>query len=148
MSGYVAIYGADGINPASPSNPIPAGPSAPYSSAQTAVSASSGNVANASAVASLGAVAAKTNFLTGFDITATGSTAGSVVLATITGLLGGTRTMVFAAPTGALLMGQPLALTFNPPLQASAVNTAITLTLPALGTGNTNASVNVQGFNQ
>jgi hypothetical protein len=119
-----------------------------YGPSQVFVSASSGNQANASAVATIPAVTGRTNYLTGLDITATGATAGSVVLATITGVLGGTRTMVFAAPTGALLTASPLVLSFPGPLQASAANTAIVVTLPALGAGNTNAAVNAQGFYQ
>lgn len=121
----------------------------PYSSAQTFVSNSSGTVANGSAAASLAAVAAKTNFITGFDITSDGATTGLCVAPTITGILGGTRTMTYCAPgTGALVEATPLIMQFNPPLQASAVNTAIVVTLPALGSGSTNATVNVQGFFQ
>ena len=57
----------------------------------TAVAASSGDVANASAVATLAAPGAGlTNYVTGFTITFSGATAASVVLATLTGLLGGT----------------------------------------------------------
>jgi hypothetical protein len=112
----------------------------------TAVSASSGNVANASAVATLAAVAAKTNYITGLTITAAGATAAGVVTATITGLLGGTLSYTFAVPAGATLGATPLVLNFIPPHPASAVNTAIVATLPALGAGNTNAVVNVRGI--
>ena len=106
---------------------------------------SSGNVANASAVATISAVAAKTAFLTGFEITGAGATAGSVVVATITGLLGGTASYAVAAPTGATVGLTPMSMQFNPPLPASAVNTAIVVTLPALGLGNTNAAVVAHG---
>jgi hypothetical protein len=112
----------------------------------TAVAASSGNVANASAAATLAAVAAKTNFITGLEITFSGATAASVVLATVTGLLGGTQTFVVAVPAGAAVGGVPLAIRFSPPHPASAANVAITATLPALGAGNTNACVNVRGI--
>ena len=107
---------------------------------------SSGNVANSSAIATIPAVAAKTTFITGFEITGAGATAGVVVLATITGLLGGTASYAVAAPAGAMIGLTPMTVVFNPPLPASAVNTAIVLTLPALGLGNTNAAVVAHGY--
>jgi hypothetical protein len=112
----------------------------------TAIAASSGNVANASAAASLAAVAAKTNFITGLEITFAGATAASVVVATLTGLLGGTQSFVVAVPAGVTVGGNSVCIKFDPPHPASAVNTAITATLPALGAGNTNACVNVRGI--
>ena len=111
-------------------------------------SAASGNVANASAVATIAAVAGKTNFLSGLTITAGGAVAAALVNATVTGLAGGTATYTFAAPAGATAGATPMALTFNPALPASAVNTAIVLTLPALGAGNTNAAVTAWGYQQ
>lgn len=112
----------------------------------TPVMASSGNVANAAATAALPATAGVTNFITGFSITFAGATAASVVVATITGLLGGTVSYVIAVPAGATVGGQPLAVDLAVPHPASAANVAITLTLPALGAGNTNAAVNIRGF--
>jgi hypothetical protein len=119
-----------------------------YMPGQTFVSAASGNQANATATATCAAVPAKANYLTGYDIEAAGATAAAVVNPTITGILGGTRTMTFAAPLGAVVAAQPLMQTFNPPLQGSAVNTAISVSMPALGTGATNATVNAQCFYQ
>lgn len=112
----------------------------------TSVSASSGNVANASAAATIPAVAAKTNYITGFQITAGGATAAAVVSVTVTGLLGGTATFTFGVPAGAGVPATPLVITFPNPLPASAVNTAIVVTCPALGAGNTNATVTAQGY--
>jgi hypothetical protein len=113
----------------------------------TQVAASSGNVAAAVATATLPAVSAnRTNYLTGFDVTAGGATAGAIVNLTITGLLGGTRTYAYAAPTGAAVGANPLVVLFDPPLPASAANTAIVVSMPSLGAGNTNACVNAQGF--
>jgi len=109
---------------------------------------SSGNVANASAAATLAAVAAKTNYLAGFEITAGGATGAALVSATITGLAGGTATYTFGAPAGATVAATPLVVWFPTPLPASAVNTAIVVTLPALGAGNTNATVVVHGYTQ
>lgn len=105
---------------------------------------SSGNVAAANAIATLPAVANKTNYLTGVEFTGGGATAGVLVVATITGLLGGTASYVFAAPTGATL-GASLILAFDPPLPASGQNVAIVATLPSLGAGNTNAVTNARG---
>lgn len=107
---------------------------------------SSGNVANASAVATLAAVAGKTTFISGFEITGAGATAAAVVIATVTGLLGGTASYIVAAPAGATAPLTTLAVVFNPPLPASALNTAIVVTLPALGLGNTNAAVVAHGY--
>lgn len=108
--------------------------------------ASSGNVANAAATASLAAVAGKRNWLTGFVLTASGSTAALVVNATVTGLDGGTLTFTFTFPAGADVAADPLIVTFPSPVPASAVNTAIAVSLPAGGAGNTNAAASAFGF--
>lgn len=112
----------------------------------TPLSAASGNVANAAATATLAAAAGATNYITGFTCTATGSTAAAVVNVTVAGLIGGTATFTFLFPAGATVLATPLLVTFPTPIPASAANTAITVTLPAGGAGNTNASVNVFGF--
>jgi len=112
----------------------------------TPIQASSGNVANANAVATIPAVAGKTAFLAGFQLTAGGSTGAALVIATITGLLGGTKSYIFATPAGATLGAVPLAVVFDPPLPASAQGVAIVVTLPALGAGNTNAVSEANGF--
>lgn len=111
-----------------------------------AVRGSSGNVANATATASIPAVAGKTAYVAGFDITGSGATAASVVSPTLAGILGGTATYTLAVVAGATLGNQVLRVTFTPPFPASAVNTAITLSCPALGVGNTNNTANIYGF--
>lgn len=113
---------------------------------QSVITTSSGNVANATASASVAASVQNSTYLTGFEVTAGGATVGACVNLTITGLLGGTATYVVCAPAGVTAMAQPLVVQFNPRLRSSAINTAITVSLPALGTGNTNASVNVHGY--
>lgn len=118
----------------------------PYPNAATPVTGASGNVANASAVAALPAVASKTNYISGLQLTAGGATAAACVTATVTGLISGTASYTFCAPAGATVGANPLDLTFYPPVPASAANTAITVTLPALGAGNTNATAAVQGY--
>jgi hypothetical protein len=128
-------------------SPLPNAPGA-YNSAQTFVSASSGNVAASTATATCPAVAGKTNYVTGFDITSSGATAASVVSPTLTGVLGGTRTYTLAVVAGATLQNQTLSFSFPAPLQASAVNTAISISVPSLGTGNTNATANIECFYQ
>ena len=112
----------------------------------THVTASSGNVANTNAVATLAAATGKTTWINGFALTAAGATAGSVVTATITGVITGTMSFTFTVPTGATVGATPLAVNFSNPIPASAVNTAIVVTLPALGSGNTNAAATAWGF--
>lgn len=121
-------------------------PTAADGSDATAVTASSGNVANAVASAAIPAVTGKTAYVTGFDIQGAGATAGLVVNPTLAGVISGTKTYVYAAVAGALVANQGLSVRFNPPIPASAVNTAITASCPALGAGNTNNAVNIYGF--
>ncbi len=109
------------------------------------VTATSGNVANASAVATLPATAGRTNYITGFEVTGTGATLGLPVTITVTGITT-PISYTYAAVAGVLVENTPLLVEFPQPLPASAVNTAITVTCPALGAGNTNNTVNVHGF--
>jgi hypothetical protein len=110
------------------------------------VKASSGNVANAVATATIPAIAGKTAYITGFDITGSGATAGAVVNPTITGLLGGITTYSLTVSAGVATADTALQRDFTPGFPASAVNTAIVVSCPALGAGNTNNTVNVYGF--
>jgi hypothetical protein len=106
----------------------------------------SGNVANATAAASLAATASYLNYVTGFTITPGGSTAAALVSATLTGCVGGTQTFTVGTPAGATLIGTPLVVDFSTPIPATAANLAITISLPALGAGNTNAATTIRGF--
>lgn len=117
-----------------------------YPVASTPLSSSSGNVANATATATLAGSAGTTVYLSGLIISGAGATAAGVVTATITGLVGGTMSITVTVPAGATVGIPPFYVDFNPPLPASAANTAIALALPALGAGNTNAAVSVWGF--
>ena len=113
---------------------------------QDVVSASSGNVAASSAVATLAADANLFWYCTGFEIYMGGATAAAVVLATITGLLGGTITIpvqVQAIATGGVTA---ITVEFTQPLAGAAQNTAVVLTLPSGGAGNLNAAVVLHGF--
>lgn len=107
---------------------------------------SSGNKANAIATATLAASASTVTYITGFEITAAGATAAAVVTATVTGLERGTLYYTFGVPAGAAVMATPLVVEFPLPLPASGLNVPIVVTLPALGAGNTNATVTAHGF--
>ena len=112
----------------------------------TALTAGSGNVANASAVATLTGTATTTVYISGFEVTGGGATAGALVTVTVAGLIGGTRSFTYAAATCAAVGNASLIVPFFPPIPASAVNTPIVVTCPALGAGNTNNTVVAHGF--
>ena len=110
------------------------------------ITADSGNVAAATATATLAATSATTTYITGFEITASGATAASVVTATVTGVTGQTLHYTFAAPAGVTTICQPLIVEFEYPIPASGQNQTIAVSLPSLGAGNTNATVVAHGF--
>ena len=143
-SSATAITDMPAVFAAHPSTPIAA---VTYSPVQTPVIASATGAAAAIAP-SMAAVAAKTNYCSGFEVTSDGSTVGAAILVTITGILGGTLNYSFPIPTGVLVGAAPLVVPFNPPLPASAVNVAITLNMPSAGAGNTTQSATIHGFNQ
>ena len=142
--GGVVIFGSNGAV-ISATNPLPTQSAQP---AGTDITAASGNQANANAVATLPGVAAKTTYITGFEVTATGSTAALIVLVTVTGVITGTLTYVFVFPAGVTTPANTLTVEFSRPIPASGQNTAIVVTLPAGGAGNTNAAVVAHGFQQ
>lgn len=112
----------------------------------TGIAASSGNVAASAAVATLPAGgAAVTTYITGFEVTAGGATAAANVTVAITGTTN-TLSFTFTAPAGATLAAAPLIVAFPEPIPASAANTAIVVTVPSLGAGNTHATVTAHGF--
>lgn len=116
-----------------------------YPASSSPLSAASGNVANASAVATLSG-SLGTTYISGFEVTGGGATAAALVSVTVAGLIGGTATYTIGVVAGASAPNAPLVVTFNPPIPASAVNTAIVVTVPALGAGNTNSAVVAHGF--
>lgn len=120
--------------------------SLPYSEGATALIAGSGNVANASAAATLTPTATTTAYISGFEVTGSGSTAGLPVTVTVAGLLGGTRSYTYSFVAGVLVANAPLVVSFFPALPASAINTAIVVTCPAGGAGNTNNTVVAHGL--
>ncbi len=131
-------------------NFTPGGPYAvPY---PAAIAGSSGSVAATATTATLTAVAGKTTFIEGFDLTGLGATGTSNISVTITGLLGGTLTIGVSIPAGATVIlnaGSPngLGYRFPTPLPASAANVNIVVNVPSFGAGNLFANVVAYGFN-
>lgn len=117
-----------------------------YPVGATPITSSSGNVANAPAVATFPAVPGKTNYVESITMNGGGATAAAIVSATLTGAISGTMTFTYGVVAGPTAANTPRQFSFSPPIPASAVNTALTLTLPALGAGNTNATVNMVGY--
>jgi hypothetical protein len=117
-----------------------------YPPGATALSADSGVVADASAVATLAGASSVTTYITGFEVTAGGATGAALVEVTVDGLIGGTASFVFGVPAGVTTLATPLVVAFPAPIPASAANTAINVTVPALGAGNTHAAVVAHGF--
>ncbi len=113
---------------------------------RTYVSASTTTAAGVT-TATLPAVAGKQLFILGFNISGLGATVGVGVAPTVVGLVSGTLTYSYAAVTGATLPNSPLAVGFGAQgFPASAPNTAIVVSCPSLGAGNTANSVNVWGY--
>lgn len=111
------------------------------------IQGASANVANASAVATLAATAGKTTYISKFRCSGGGATAAAIATITVAGLATSEiYQMGFVAGVGAINL--PVDMVYNPPQPASAVNTAITVTMAAGGAGNTNASCVAQGFQQ
>lgn len=131
--------------PIGPTNPLPI-VGALYPSGSTPLTGGSGNVANANAVATLTPSATTTAYISGFEVTGSGATAGLPVTVTVAGLLGGTRSFTYTFAAGALVGNQPLIVPFFPPLPASAVNTPIVVTCPASGAGGTNNTAVAHGY--
>jgi hypothetical protein len=125
---------------------IPLNYVASYPAGAVPITAASGNVAAASAVATLAAAAGKTTYITGFAVTGTGATAAAAVSVTVAGVVTGTMTYTYAAVAGVAVENTPLIVSFPEPIPASALNTAIVVTCPSLGSGNTNNTVNAYGF--
>lgn len=118
----------------------------PYPPGATPITGDSGNVAAAIATATLAASPGVTTWITGFEITSSGSTAAAVVTVTVTGCVSGTLHYTYTTVAGVTLANAPLLIEFDLPIPASAQNVAIAVALPSLGAGNTNATVVAHGF--
>lgn len=108
--------------------------------------ATSATAAAAACNAAIAAVAAKTNYITGITVTGAGATAGSVIVVTLVGVIGGPLSYDLTIPAGVAVGITPLDIRFMPAIPASAVNTAVTLTVPTFGAGNTNAASVIVGY--
>jgi hypothetical protein len=141
----------ENATPVSATNPFPVTPGAgnlPTGPNGLAVQIgnTSGNVANAIAIANLTGVAGKTNYITGFKVTGSGATAALPVTVKLTGVTGGERDYTYGAAAGVLVMNNGLDVQFPGGLAATAANTTILVTCPALGSGNTNNTVTAEGY--
>jgi hypothetical protein len=139
----IKVQGPDGIG-----NPIPMAtiPPGVTGSQQTQLTGSA-NGANTALTATLTGAASKTTYISGFEVTGDGATAGSTLTVTVTGTVGGTLNYTLAVPTGVTNSAQ-LIVEFPIPIASSAVNTNIVVNVPAFGTGNVGQSVTAHGFLQ
>lgn len=130
--GTVAVSGSLGSSSDYPAGAIP-------------ITGDSGNQANTAAVATLAGVAGKTTWITGFEVTGTGATGVLVVTVAVAGPAASLHyTYVFVA--GVTTPNTPLIVEFPKPVPAAAVNTPITVTVPASGLGGTNSTAVAHGY--
>jgi hypothetical protein len=122
-------------------------PSAGPGISLTPVNASTA-VGNSAIALTIPAVAGRTNFCTGFEITAGGATTATSVTVTLTGIIGGTQNYNLPISTTPASAVTTLIVEFTYPLQASAANTTITLNVPAAGAGNTSTAACLHGYTQ
>lgn len=141
-----AISGIQNLLGGSGAGTFVLGTATSYPNTAIPVIKSSGTVSAATASAALAASTSRTNYITGFDITSSGATSPTVVVVSVTGLLGGTINYIYATVAGASVLNTPLSVRFPIALPGSAINTVITVSLPSLGAGNTNACVTVYGY--
>lgn len=113
----------------------------PYPSGAVPVTNSSTGTTGAT-VATLPATAGKTTYIAGFTITAD-ATAAIAGAATVAGTVSGS--LNYIQSVGAATAAQQLTQNFNPPIPASAANTAITITSAAAGVGG-NTAVTAWGY--
>jgi hypothetical protein len=112
--------------------------------------AGSSTAANASMTATLSGAVGQVTYIEGFDVTSGNATVASTQVVTVNGVTNGP--LYFDLPiqgsnsinVSASVDGQ-LSIRFPEPLPASASNTAITVVVPALGSGNAVAAVTAYG---
>lgn len=99
--------------------------------------------------ATLAASVGKTTYIAGFSVDGLGATGASVIEVVVSGLLGGSLRRKLSIPAGATaILPSPLVMEFDRPIPASAANTAIVVTVPSFGAGNTSAVVQAHGFSK
>lgn len=118
----------------------------PYPPGAVPLADTSGNASNSQLSAVLPGAAGQTTYIEGFDVSSSGSTAAAITTVTVSDgsnlLLGWT----YGTVAGATTMNERLQIRFPRPLPASGPGLSITVTCPALGTGNSHAIVNAYGF--
>lgn len=114
---------------------------------QTAFTQTSTGAAAANTI-TVAALAGKTIYVTGFEITGDGSTAGTPI--TITLAFGGTTVGNYSLTPGAIatLAQVTVAFEFSAPIVSPTVGTNCVLTVPSFGAGNTAASATIHGYYQ
>jgi len=115
-----------------------------YPTGATPVAATA-NGTNATITATLPAAVGKTTYITGYQVSGGSPTAASLISATLSGVIGGPHPVFFTGQAQPLNTA-PLVIAFNPPIPASAVNTAISVAASAFGAGSATQQVSVQGF--
>lgn len=116
-----------------------------YPAGATPVMATSGVKSNAVATATLPGASGVTTYLKGFDVTGSGATVGLPVTVTVSNLAAA-LVWIYCATAGALLANTPLIVRFDEGIPATALNTTIAVSCPALGVGNVNNVVNAYGY--
>lgn len=109
------------------------------------VLATSGTVAAAAATATMPATSGWKNYVQGVRCSGGGATAASIVTLTLSGTFNNIVQTV-AVPAGVTAAIVPVEFNFVPALPASDSNTAIVVSMPSLGAGNTVASCHIWGF--
>lgn len=111
--------------------------------------ANSGVGTTGGASATLAAAVGKFTYFCGYSVSPGSATAAITITITIAGLQGGSHVISVGAPiTAAGTTAAPIFFFLPFCIPASAVNTAITVTAGALGTGGVNQAVNVWGYQQ
>lgn len=120
------------------------GPVSLYATPGNATQVGQGATGTTGAIApALAATANVSNYVCHIDVSSAGTATPAAFSVTVTGLADGTLTIVYwALTTGQDRYQQD----FSPCLKASGTNTAITLNVPALGTGTSVVAANITGF--
>jgi hypothetical protein len=100
----------------------------------------------AGATATLPAAPGRINYLCGLSVTPGSATTAIVITITTTGFTNNFTWSVGAPATAAGVTGAPLTVPFNPCVQASGANVAITVVAGALGAGGAGQDVNAWGY--
>ena len=106
---------------------------------------SGATAAAGSMTATMAAAPGLRNRICGFIVTGGGATSASIIDVVVTGLPT-SLTFKLVIPAGATVSINPLVIPFGDGIPASADNTAITVTVPSFGAGNTHAAVAAGGY--